>query len=86
MSVTIPFAHLAIAEPLIATLLMGKTLPDWDLVTFEANPITKLLYLKYSGYSETDNCRINLIFVFSDRKSTRLNSSHTDISRMPSSA
>ena len=26
------------------------------------------------------------MFVFEDRKSTRLNSSHTDISRMPSSA
>ena len=26
------------------------------------------------------------VFVFEDRKSTRLNSSHTDISRMPSSA
>ena len=27
-----------------------------------------------------------LVFIFEDRKSTRLNSSHTDISRMPSSA
>ena len=29
---------------------------------------------------------ISIYFLFSDRKSTRLNSSHTDISRMPSSA
>ena len=28
----------------------------------------------------------NYLFQFTDRKSTRLNSSHTDISRMPSSA
>ena len=36
------------------------------------------------------NADINFIFIngstFPDRKSTRLNSSHTDISRMPSSA
>ena len=29
---------------------------------------------------------VNFLFYYTDRKSTRLNSSHTDISRMPSSA
>ena len=29
---------------------------------------------------------VGALLVFADRKSTRLNSSHTDISRMPSSA
>ena len=42
------------------------------------------------GYGERTNHRINEAVVdvtdTGDRKSTRLNSSHTDISRMPSSA
>ena len=40
-------------------------------------------------YIEFESISINGVEVFeiiSDRKSTRLNSSHTDISRMPSSA
>ena len=37
-------------------------------------------------YTETNGHKINLIDTPGDRKSTRLNSSHTDISRMPSSA
>ena len=55
---------------------LGDALKSFKLLYFF---ITKLVYVieviqaQYSGMSQ-------------DRKSTRLNSSHTDISRMPSSA
>ena len=38
------------------------------------------------GMALRDAPRINIADAMADRKSTRLNSSHTDISRMPSSA
>ena len=42
---------------------------------------------EFNAMMETANDKyIKLIDAVSDRKSTRLNSSHTDISRMPSSA
>ena len=45
-----------------------------------------LLDGKKSDFTEEDKARRNTIANLLDRKSTRLNSSHTDISRMPSSA
>ena len=44
-------------------------------------------YMRKPAWDRTDEPRVQtLIQVNGDRKSTRLNSSHTDISRMPSSA
>ena len=40
----------------------------------------------YADYSDPDACRVGDDFYMTDRKSTRLNSSHTRPSRMPSSA
>ena len=53
---------------------------DKDFV-FERAVLTKGVYL-----TEASQNRYNLLSTSQDRKSTRLNSSHTDISRMPSSA
>ena len=51
--------------------------PDWKPLTFEKIPT----HTKYELVKDGDQ-----VVVKADRKSTRLNSSHTDISRMPSSA
>ena len=40
----------------------------------------------FPGFTVLENCRLTAQARRQDRKSTRLNSSHTDISRMPSSA
>ena len=51
----------------------------------EANTQTLIQIAKQLAKSNTDVAN-DLEFMLSDRKSTRLNSSHTDISRVPSSA
>ena len=56
-----------------------KTRTDADVVRSELKMLSKIGFIrKRNFYKEVQKD--------SDRKSTRLNSSHTDISRMPSSA
>ena len=46
----------------------------------------KQVHIKDDFWSEIQNRIINVVIPFQDRKSTRLNSSHDQRSRMPSSA
>ena len=56
--------------------------PAFDKVFAELNRRKCVVYV----HPTTCTCCTNMLPGFPDRKSTRLNSSHTDISRMPSSA
>src|ERR1044072_5748023 len=59
-------------------IMCGKNKPAY------ASNVT---YLEISNYYRLSDKKIkSIVNTFPDRKSTRLNSSHTDISRMPSSA
>ena len=48
--------------------------------------VATLLFFAIGGFPPAEDGAEGTIGVAPDRKSTRLNSSHTDISRMPSSA
>ena len=63
---------------IIATRQIGDTLITTPLIS-AARRIWPTAQIDFFGYD-------NSLSMLSDRKSTRLNSSHTDISRMPSSA
>ena len=53
--------------------------PNWTTIVTEPGAVQKWVGKTWSGHCQG-------MCVSSDRKSTRLNSSHTDSSRMPSSA
>ena len=58
---------------------MFKKLPGWDDLIFLPGTLTRFVI---EGYREKCDTKT----VLGDRKSTRLNSSHRSLSRMPSSA
>ena len=59
--------------------------PFWQTITL-FNPVVYLISgFRWSFYGQSD-VGVGVSLGMTDRKSTRLNSSHTDISRMPSSA
>ena len=64
---------------LIFTPLAFGTVEAWSLTVMEVTAVAAFLLLLI-------DIRKNRVSYYQDRKSTRLNSSHTDISRMPSSA
>ena len=53
---------------------------------YESEPTWYTRTYQFSDSFVMDNAKLIGKLICSDRKSTRLNSSHTDISRMPSSA
>ena len=66
-----------------------RVLPIYQSTTFKydtSEQMAKLFDLEESGYFYTRLQNPTNDAVAADRKSTRLNSSHTDSSRMPSSA
>jgi hypothetical protein len=65
-------------------LLVGRRL--WSVVSGNKKEKVDLLYVYSSGDIEELRRRVNLPDHILDRKSTRLNSSHVLVSRMPSSA
>ena len=62
----------------------------FSLIAFEIRCIGRVLLVLGSRFKNEVNMHISLCFsstfIFTDRKSTRLNSSHMSESRMPSSA
>ena len=65
--------------------------PSFYKVTYGDSVVVNCCSLTYNKRNKTEPLRVNCAYlkfidVVEDRKSTRLNSSHTDISRMPSSA
>ena len=65
----------------------AKVIPIWLIIYTFGFGIFAMFNSIPGGWT-WDNSRVYVIFFLAlvDRKSTRLNSSHTDISRMPSSA
>ena len=76
-----PFGRLGIATELVdGSLMLSKIdyLPVTKALLPPQNALAKEVAKQCKAYFKDPN--------YQDRKSTRLNSSHTDISRMPSSA
>ena len=72
-----------------AEMLEAANLNNWNVrleeMTIPAHLTSDKEYQYVVRTNPTDNTQTDVLGVV-DRKSTRLNSSHTDISRMPSSA
>ena len=68
--------------------ILGKTIKFIYRITYKLIPTHKktVLFIAFHGRGYSDNPRAIYEYMRQDRKSTRLNSSHTDSSRMPSSA
>mgnify|MGYP003340077208 CR=1 FL=1 len=64
---------------------LGKLLAEQDISLIYGGTQTGLMGVVANGTLEAGGRAVGGIYQ-EDRKSTRLNSSHTDISRMPSSA
>ena len=65
--------------------LLPNNAPDIELYELSPDSVINLIKL-FTPKSSTDIDGISLKLLKSDRKSTRLNSSHSSVSRMPSSA
>ena len=71
---------------IIIVLVACLSIPNFALATFLVYGLSvKLDLLPVAGWGTLRQAVLPVV-VLADRKSTRLNSSHTDISRMPSSA
>src|ERR1044072_4498100 len=68
---------------------LSKTHRDWydgqPILMTQVDSLDSLILMGFKEEAETTKKYILANLSFEDRKSTRLNSSHTDISRMPSS-
>ena len=81
---------------MIVTVFRSKLLPgfkdEYVAMVDRMNQLARTIpgYISHKGFWADDGERVTIVeFEHAegqDRKSTRLNSSHTDISRMPSSA
>ena len=90
------FADGGAVEAATVVLALGNEAPSrprgWDALAMETNPWSDAALEAVREAGEEDRALLligtglTMIDVVIDRKSTRLNSSHTDISRMPSSA
>ena len=80
--------------PSVATLAFDAYVVDIlmpDLVGHDRKPSAFVVYLYLAGFAKRTgrdrvSASLETIAVKTDRKSTRLNSSHSTLSRMPSSA
>ena len=78
--------HVALLNELVTRARAQHLVPT--VITFDPHPALTLSPTKSVSLLQTLAQRVELLAAvgIEDRKSTRLNSSHTDISRMPSSA
>ena len=72
-------------KPVNAEVVDGKNIPTGAEILIHHNA-THDTYKIFNYQRPTTEASSDIQYFSIDRKSTRLNSSHTDISRMPSSA
>ena len=70
----------------IGTQAVAKSAADGNTLLITSSALVVNTHFAESGYNAERDFMPVTIVASQDRKSTRLNSSHTDISRMPSSA